>query len=299
MQDLAPIVLFVYNRKWHTEQTINALRMNKLATDSELFIFSDGAKSEKDEVRVMEVRELVKNIGGFKSVTLKENKQNLGLANSVIYGVTEVFKHFDKAIIMEDDIISSENFLTFMNSALNFYSNEIRIFSVSGYTFPVEIPSSYRHEIFISYRSSSWGWGTWRDRWEKVDWNVSDYIEFKKDKKAQKLFNRGGEDLTPMLYDQMKGKLDSWAVRWAYAQYKNDAFCLYPVKSKISNIGTDNSGTHSDRTKKFQIELDMDGTETKFINNIQIDKGIVAGFKNFSRRTILRKILDYIKLKRW
>jgi len=44
--NLAPIVLFTYNRPWHTMQTVEALKKNELAQESELFIFSDGWKNE-------------------------------------------------------------------------------------------------------------------------------------------------------------------------------------------------------------------------------------------------------------
>ena len=42
--DLAPVVLFVYTRPWHTRQTIESLLKNEIARDTELFIFSDGPK---------------------------------------------------------------------------------------------------------------------------------------------------------------------------------------------------------------------------------------------------------------
>ncbi len=264
MQELAPIVLFVYNRPWHTEQTVKSLKENKFAAESDLVIYSDSAKSEKDKYAVKKVRDFVEKITGFKSIQIIKRKDNFGLAGSVISGINEIFQNYNKAIVIEDDIVSSKNFLHFMNEALKIYEDDERIFSVSGYTFPIKIPKDYIDSTFISYRSSSWGWGTWKDRWLKVDWEIKDYGEFIKDKNAQMLFNRGGEDLTPMLHSQKNSKIDSWAIRWAYAHFKNDAYCVFPVHSKIKNIGTDSSGTHSDTSSKFDVMIDYDEESTRF-----------------------------------
>ena len=74
---LAPIVLFTYNRLWHTSQTIEALQKNELATESELFIFSDASKDEKDIEKVKQVRDYFKTINSFKKVIIIEKKRIL------------------------------------------------------------------------------------------------------------------------------------------------------------------------------------------------------------------------------
>jgi GT2 family glycosyltransferase len=166
LENLAPIILFVYNRSEHTRQTVEYFSKNSLAESSKLFIFSDGPKNEKDKQKVSEVRKYLKSIQSFSEIKIVEREKNLGLANSVISGVNQIFKSYDKAIVLEDDIISSPSFLSFMNDALDFYKEDKRIFSVSGYPYPVKIPDSYSKDVFIAHRASSWGWGTWKDRWE-------------------------------------------------------------------------------------------------------------------------------------
>ena len=297
MQELAPIVLFVYNRPWHTQKTVEALLKNKLANESNLFIFADGPKNEEDSKKVSSVRSIIKSIRGFRTIQIIERERNWGLADSVIKGVTEVIDNYGKVIVLEDDILSSTNFLKFINDALQFYENDNKIFSISGYTFPIKIPSSYPYDVFIMYRSSSWGWATWKNRWDKVDWEVSDFGKFLKNKDAKSLFNRGGDDLTPMLVKQMKGKIDSWAIRWAYAHYKEDAFCLYPVISNIKNIGIDNTGTHSTKTKKFEVVLDNGQKKYKLIKNLTIDESIIQSMKRFSRLKFHKKMFNYIRYR--
>ena len=107
MQKLAPIALFVYNRPQHTERTVKFLKQNEFAAESRLLIFSDGAKTPADEEKVKEVREFIKTIDGFKSVEIIASKTNLGLANSVIAGVSRLTKEYGQVIVFEDDLISS------------------------------------------------------------------------------------------------------------------------------------------------------------------------------------------------
>lgn len=293
--NLAPVVLFVYNRPYHTQQTIEFLQRNDLAKQSKLFIFSDGPKDEESREKVGEVRAYLRTIDGFKDITITERENNLGLANSVIAGVTEVINKFGKVIVMEDDLVSSRSFLSFMNEALDFYKDDKRIFSVTGLNYPISIPKTYKHDLYLSYRESSWGWGTWRDRWERADWEVRDFSEFLKDRRAQKLFNRGGDDLTNMLIAQMKGEIDSWAIRWCYTHYKNNAYCLYPVVSKIQNIGIDGSGTHCGASDTYQVDLDEGFTKIEFLKNLEIDKRVIREFVKMFKPPIKVGLIGKLK----
>jgi len=293
--NLAPIILFVYNRPWHLQQTLKALKQNTLAEKSELFIYSDGNKDNTDEAKVLEVRRFIHDFRGFKSLKIIENDKNLGLAKSVIEGVSEVLSTNDKVIVLEDDIITAPSFLTFMNNALEYYQNNKNIFSISGYTYPINIPASYREEVFISYRSSSWGWATWKDRWEKTDWKVKDFNIFVKDKNAQRLFNRAGEDYTPMLYSQMRNEIDSWAIRWAYSHFRNNGYCLFPTKPLCENIGTDSSGTHSANTGKFDVTLQNVGEQIKLTEELEINEEIVQNIRKFFHPSVFRRMLNTFK----
>ncbi|MEJ2105602.1 MAG: glycosyltransferase [Ignavibacteriaceae bacterium] len=295
MENLAPIILFVYNRPEHTRQTLEYLSKNKLAESFKLFIFSDGPKTEKDQQKVSEVRDLLKNIKGFKEIKIAEREKNLGLANSVINGVNQIFKSYEKVIVLEDDIISSPSFLKFMNDALDFYKADEKIFSVSGYPYPVKIPASYNKDVFIAHRASSWGWGTWKDRWQKVDWELKDYSSLLKNIEDQNLLKEAGEDLLPMLKAQIKDEVDSWAIRWTYTQLKNNAFCLYPVSPLCKNIGTDWSGTHSSSSKKLNVELNLSGREFRMTNDLQINSEIEEQIQNLFKLSPVRRIINYFK----
>ncbi|TAG42976.1 MAG: glycosyltransferase, partial [Cytophagia bacterium] len=154
--NLAPVLIFAYNRFEHLQKTIESLSKNYLANQSEIFIYSDGEKTIKDHEKIKEIRTYLKNLKGFKKINLIFRAENLGLANSIIKGVSEIITIHKKVIVLEDDMISTPDFLNFMNDALLFYEAEKKIFTISGYNFPIKIPQNYQEDVFITQRASSW-----------------------------------------------------------------------------------------------------------------------------------------------
>ena len=142
---MIPIILFVYNRPWHTRQTVKALQKNELAGRSDLFIFSDGPKDEQTEKAVQKVREYIHTIDGFQTVTIREREENWGLANSIIDGVTQIVNEYGRVIVLEDDLMTSPFFLRYMNDALNLYECEEKVISIHGYIYPLseKLPSTF------------------------------------------------------------------------------------------------------------------------------------------------------------
>lgn len=245
---LAPIVLFVYNRPWHTLQTVEALQHCELASKSELYIFADGPKIDVTEEilgRINEVRRYIRTIDGFAKVIIDEAKQNIGCADSIIRGIGNVIKKHGKAIIVEDDIVAHPFFLRFMNETLDAYEKDKRIFCISATMEYFQIPSEYQYDIFLTHRTGSWGWATWSDRWNMVNWNINSYPIIKYPTKHRiKRFCRGGDDLYPMLLAQQRGDIDAWDIRFCYNMSTLNKLCLRPVFSYVQNIGMDNTGTH-------------------------------------------------------
>jgi hypothetical protein len=296
MMEPTPVALFCYNRPDHTRQTIEALRLNSLAPKTELHIFSDGPKNDSSRVQVNEVRRLLKDVHGFKSFRVMERETNLGLARSIISGVSGLLEQYGRVIVLEDDVLTAPDFLAFINEALKTYALEKRVFSVTGLNFPIAIDPSYPFDAYVSYRCSSWGWATWQDRWQLVDWNVKDYKDFRTDYAARRAFNRGGNDLAEMLDCQLQGKLDSWAVRWCYAHYKNDAFCIYAVRSRVKNIGFDGTGVHCQLTDRFSVELSAEASAAlRFPLNIQPDPKIAREFHRLHSVGWKRQLKFFVK----
>ena len=291
MENLAPICLFVYNRKSQALKTLEALQNNYLASQSDLFIFSDGPKNPGGADKIAELREEIKKADGFLSVTISEAPKNMGLSKSIIAGVSSVLKKYGKVIVLEDDLITSPNFLDFMNQALEFYENNPKIFSVSGYTLDLPGLKNNSRDFYTGFRASSWGWGTWADRWDKVDWEVTGYDRFKKDFLQQYRFMRGGSDMPGMLRDQMKGKIDSWAIRWCYDQFNKDMLTIFPTTSKLINIGFGPDATHTKKTARFFTTLDTNQKrEFAFDNDIEAEKKLISQFRN--KFSILNRLKD-------
>jgi hypothetical protein len=257
----APILLFTYKRVGTLQHTVNALMGNHLASTSELIIFSDGWKGEHDKNGVLAVRSYISGISGFEKVTVFESIDNKGLANSIIVGVSTMLNQYGKVIVLEDDLITSANFLTYMNKALLFYETIAEVFSISGYS--TNVPITFGDDVYFTKRASSWGWATWKNRWDDVDWNVADFNSIRYSYLMRKRFNAMGSDLYRMLCNQMSGKIDSWAIRWTYCQFKKGSFTVYPTKSKVQNIGTSTAATHTlDRFNRFDTELDTSEQQT-------------------------------------
>ena len=292
---LAPVVLFVYNRLEHTIDVLESLSKNLLAKDTELFVFSDAAKSEKGLEKVNEVREYINRKNwqsSFQSVTIIQAEKNKGLANSVIDGVSEIIEKYGKVIAVEDDLILSPYFLKYMNGALDYYQNDSQIWSISGYSFPMKCLQRYSHDVFYSYRGCSWGWATWSDRWQTVDWEARDYYKMRDDEKWIERFNRGGVDLADMLTMQMEGKIDSWAIRWCFSQSNQEKYTVYPKNSYLQNSGCD--GTHSGNNDKFHTNINDCVLECKY-ESLGIEKRLAKEFQKKYKDTISDKVKRKLK----
>ena len=133
-----PAVLFVYKRFAHTKKTIEALLDNKLSSQTNLIVFSDGPRSDDEINSVQEVRNYLKSIAGFKSIRVIEREENLGLSENILTGVSDVLQDSEAVIVLEDDLVTSPYFLEYMNNALGKYFYEDRIASIHGYVYPLK-----------------------------------------------------------------------------------------------------------------------------------------------------------------
>ncbi|MBT2661601.1 sugar transferase [Bacillus sp. ISL-45] len=291
--NLAPIILFVYNRPDETYKTIKLLEKNVLADQSHLFVFSDGPKTEGQITKVSKVREIIANIEGFKQVTVINSDSNKGLATSVITGVTSVIERYGKVIVLEDDLETSIYFLKFMNQALDYFQHHQDIWSISGYTPNIELPKDYYSNIYSIPRACSWGWGTWKDRWDKNDWELENYEQLLNNKDKRKQFNKPGNDMSYMLIDQKKKLIDSWAIRWCYSQFINNAYTIYPKYSFIKNTGFSGESTHGSLSKKYDVQI-CQTYSIEFDKVIPQDK-VIMKFAEFYNMTIINYIGRILK----
>ena len=279
----SPIALFVYNRLEHTRSTVEALKNNLHALQSELYIFSDGPKNDIHNESVESVRKYIKSIDGFKSVSIVERSKNFGLANSIIDGVTSLVIKIGHVIVLEDDMVTSPYFLKYMNDALKLYQENKNVASIHGYVYPVNnLP-----ETFFLRGADCWGWATWKDRW----------VYFEQD--GKKLLNRlenegllnrfdfnGAYPFSKMLHDQIVGKNDSWAIRWHASAFINNKLTLYPGKSLVLNIGNDGSGTHCKDTNLYSSEISQVPVDLKPIPVVENQEAFFAIEQYFRKQKV-------------
>lgn len=251
--NLAPIVLFVYNRPWHTAQTVEALQKNTLADKSELFIYSDAAKNSEVALHVKKVREYIKNISGFRKVTIIERKKNWGLANSIIDGVTTIVNKYGKIIVLEDDLVTSPYFLKFMNESLIRYANELKVFGVTGYSYPTN--KDNLEEFFFLKDEGCWSWATWDRAWQYFEKDTDKLIKiFTKQMIKEFNFDNSIDFWSQVMYNK-RGKINSWAIYWYATIFLNNGLFLHPKSSFTKNIGHDGSGIHCDENSAFEASL--------------------------------------------
>jgi hypothetical protein len=302
MSILAPIVLFVYNRPWHTRQTLEALSKNDLAGESILYIYADGARagaSEEELKKIDEVRAIAREKAWCKEVHLIEQPVNKGLADNIVSGVTEVVNRYGKVIVLEDDIVTSSGFLKFMNNALDLYEDSDKVFHISGYMFPVSIELP---DTFFYNQASCWGWATWARAWRYYNPSAEELKVSLLNGHDISHFNLNGAlDFFYQLQANIEGKLKTWAVKWHASVYLQNGLCLHPKVSLVQNIGMDGSGVHSDVNDSFEIVI---GREVKvytvpLVENQKARKAVESFYRSIRKpkKSLFERMLQKLKIR--
>ena len=293
---MSPICLFVYKRYDTTKLMLESLLACPECADSELYVFMDEARNDSEADDVEKVRALFDNLQGFKTIHPYPARMNKGMARSVIDGVTTVLEKHESIIVLEDDLVVAPDFLTFMNAALEAYRDRSDIWSISGYTPNLkEIEQYDKNGVFLVPRAQCWGWATWNDRWETVDWEVSDFNYLARNKKRRKAFDMGGNDLFRTLEMEHRERIESWAVRWAYAASKQKMWTVNPMLSKVQNIGLKSSTSHVGwHDERHNVELL--GNKTIIDSNVQPDEKLVQAFKKHHDLGLISKIGYFMRL---
>ena len=242
----APIALFTYSRADHTRQAVESLLQNKEAAESDLFIFSDGPKTEAKREAVEENRRYIHTISGFKSIHIVEHEKNQGLANSLIAGITDVVNNYGRVIVVEDDLVLSPYFLKFMNDALEKYKDDDRVGTITAYVPPIkeQLPETF----FLMY-FMCWGWATWKRAWDLLEKDPKPLLRGLRFKKT-KFDVGGGVGNYGNLYCQKEGLVDSWYVRYYASLFLKGKLSFYPGHALAANNGLDGTGTHSKSSAK-------------------------------------------------
>jgi|LakMenE01Jun11ns_1017448.scaffolds.fasta_scaffold9814682_1 hypothetical protein len=275
----APIALFVYRRTSLVRKVIEALVLNKEALNSNLTVFSDGAKGNGDESDVIVMRKYLSTITGFNSVTVITRDENLGLAESFIQGISEMLQANNCAIFIEEDNLVSSTFLSYMNSALRFYEHEKKVICVTGYSFPIK---KLGKKGYFMKGAQTWTMGTWASKWELFNSDSVQLMNLVNSKNLKQQLNLYGTNYYSMLSRQIEGKIDSWGVRWMVSAIYENMYCFYPPIAYCRNIGNTLYATHA-RSDDLLL-----------LNNQKLATKVNFKFPNFHKKFIIKPI--YFKL---
>jgi len=274
------------------KQCIRSLAGNELSAQSELYVVSDAAMTDKDISIVRMIREYVNDIDCFKNVTLIARDKNLGSFVSINSAIDTVINEHRKVIFLEDDNIVSPNFLKFMNDCLDFYRDNKTVFSISGYNYPIAVPQSYKHDIYMWSGFSAWGVGLWKDKWANVDWTVEGVGQFLANKSYVRTLNNTGEHaLFYLKYFLMQDKIVTDILVCLHL-VKTNMYSVFPVISKVRNVGHDGRGEHGKATDRYlQQEIDTDRTYV-LVNSISPDERINRILRNHFKIPFKTKIVS-------
>jgi hypothetical protein len=279
---LAPICLFTYKRLPETIQTVEALKNNYLAPESNLIIYSDGPKHKTDKEGVNAVREFLHSVSGFKSVKVIESSVNNGLARSIVSGVTEIINRYGKIIVLEDDIVTSQGFLKYMNDALEYYKDTEDVMQVSAFMFSID--SGGLPDTFFYQANSCWGWGTWKRAWKYYSDDAGQLLNGLKQKGMdwEEYNSYQGREFQKQLIANIKGSMKTWAVKWHTVMKLRNGKVLHPKISYVQNIGFNGTGEN----------CGVGGIEGMINNNLALD---VTDAEKHSGHEAIERLKTYFK----
>lgn len=292
MEDFAPVAVFAYNRPEHLRATLTALAAANAADRTEVYLFCDGPKASDSTDRIQSVIDVARNPeweGRFASVKMISADANMGLAQSIIGGVTKVLASHGRAIILEDDLLVAPDFLEFMNNCLEFYRDDDRIASISGFSPLRVVPPGYAHDVMAVPRNCSTGWAIWKDRWSEIRWDARDADRIWRDRALQRRLNAAGSDRLYRLYRQLENKIDSWSIRFGVWQTISGRLTIYSVQNRVQNIGYDGSGVHSGTGEPINDRI-ADNLAPARLEWVDEDPAIVAAFRKTFSGTLFSRL---------
>lgn len=239
-----PLLIIAYNRPHHLSQLLESVKACARLDECDVHIFCDGAKCEQDEKQVAATRSVVRAWANEHDARVVERNENIGLARSIVSAVTELCDVYGRVIVLEDDLVVSSDFIDYMLRALDRYENDERIFQISGFMFPIDVPIDA--DAFFIPLTTTWGWATWSSAWKHFDWDGKGALLGLSDKDESRSFDLDNSyPFTKMLEDRLLGRNDSWGILWRYAVFQRNGLVLYPRRSLVRVEGFGNCSTHS------------------------------------------------------
>ncbi|WP_051233589.1 glycosyltransferase [Butyrivibrio sp. NC3005] len=280
----APVCLFTYKRIDSLKKVVDNLKKCSLSEKTRLYIFSDGARDESDLAEVEATRSFIHSIDGFKDIIIIERDNNIGLAENIMGGVTNVINKHKKVIVLEDDIVPNKFFLEYMNEALIRYADQQKVMEICGCSLPTDKDKAFLPQTFLLPWGGCWGWATWFDRWQYFERNPQKFVSQMTDEDIYKLDRNGTDLIWQQVLDNASGKKKTWAVFWELAIYLHNGLVLYPNVDMCKNIGFDGTGENCPIDIRFPKKKLKDQQITEFANEIKENKEAMELVMKYSKK---------------
>ena len=290
------LVLFLYNRPEHTENLLRSLKDADLSS-TPIVVYVDGPRNERDVLMQNEIRKILESHTHLlgDDVEIVNQPINLGLRQSIVIGLDRVFKTYDGAIVLEDDLVLERHALRFLREGLLVLRDCPGIGSLSAYRYPsMECGSGGSEDCVAIRRACSWAWATWRDRWSFVDWTIEPFKRVEKNAEFRAAVASLGDDLVRLCRLQLREKISSWAISWNLHHITNNLLCVYPPVNLVANQGFDGSGVHCGKSGKQVVTNLLTEVELGALNwrTDQLDVSCDAQLAAAHRYSVLKRALS-------
>lgn len=271
---------------------IDSLKKCPEATDTDLIIFSDACRNVEEQKIVNEIRAYLSEIRGFKSIQIHHRLENLGVDYNIIQGIQEMAELHEQFIVVEDDLVVSNQFLWFMNAGLTHFKDVDHVLTLSAFNY-VKIPKRYIWDCYFAERTNPWGWATWSHKIKEVDWDMAEKQSFLSNPKEMKAFNVWGSDRTRMLRRTLIGEIRAWDIRLDYYQFKKNLLTAYSCKNLVINNGfNDSNASNTTGYNRFNVNLDSyDRLDIHYPDFIPVNPTIKRRY--ISKNSIFYRILTF------
>lgn len=246
-----PVALFAFNRPGFTRQVMDQIRFYAPPV---IFLIQDGARQGVafDVAGASQVRQILESVDWECQIHRIYAESNMGLLNRFDSALKIVFSIVDRCVILEDDVVPSQDFFLFAAAALDDFKDDKRIGMISGYCETGnKQPILKRH---LSRKPKVWGWATWADRLVGYDPKVNEFENRSLLSSFRTLRLRSfsfQESLAwPVRMNRALG-IQTWDYQWAFHVLSRFGYSLASSTNLISNIGFGVNSSNTALTPPF------------------------------------------------
>lgn len=258
------ILVFGYNRPEMLERQI----VFALGTELNVYVNLDGPRTDSAEanMRCAEVIERYKS--EIKKYSISSINKGCNIA--VTEAITWAYEHEQALIILEDDVFVDENFIDFATLMLNVHESNLAIGGISAMNI---VPHKYLTNSVLDYRlscyTSSWGWATWKNRWESHLEIANTFPNWSWDF-PENFWTPLKRSIWRSFFSKtINGEYDAWDFRWQFSNWISHRLIVFPNRNLGLNLGFGPEATH---TKAREIPTWLPNKIEKLSSSVERQK---------------------------